>query len=45
MMALRPTIRVRVTSDFLMRSRLDLYGRLLGSALRADYRIGSGYPG
>jgi hypothetical protein len=36
-----PRMRDRMYGDFLMGSRLDLYGQLLESALRAGYRISS----
>jgi hypothetical protein len=36
-----PSIRDRLYSDFLMGSRLDLYGKFLESVLRAGYRISS----
>ena len=39
MLTVLPRLRDRVYGDFLMASRLDQYGRLLESALRADYRI------
>ena len=39
MLTVVPRLRDRVYGDFLMASRLPQYRRLLGSALRADYRI------
>jgi hypothetical protein len=39
MLTALPRLRDRVYGDFLMPSRLPQYGRLLESALRADYRI------
>jgi hypothetical protein len=39
MLTALPRLRDRVYGDFLMASRLHQYGRLLESAVRADYRI------